>query len=147
MFNRVAKRLLVLSVVFSPVLALGATPEEAKALLNEAVALYQTDGKDKTFAEISNPDGKFVLGELYIFVFDSDGMIVAHGADPSMIGTSTMDEPDENGKFYAREIMQVGESGGSVDYVWLNPATGTVQPKTSYIMLVDEFRFGCGVYN
>ena len=147
MFNRVAKSLLVLSVVLSPVLALAATPEEAKALLNEAVALYETDGKDKAFAEISNPDGKFVLGELYIFVFDRDGMIVAHGGDPSMVGTSTMDEPDENGKFYAREIMQVGESGGSVDYVWLNPATGTVQPKTSYIMLVDEFRFGCGVYN
>ena len=147
MFNRVAKKLLVLSVVFSPMLALAATPEEAKALLNEAVALYETNGKDKTFTEISNPDGKFVRGELYIFVFDRDGMIVAHGGDPSMVGTSTMDEPDENGKFYAREILQVGESGGAVDYVWLNPATGTVQPKTSYIMLVDEFRFGCGVYN
>ena len=147
MFNRVTKRLLVLSVVFSPVLVFAATPEEAKALLNEAVALYETDGKDKTFAEISNPDGKFVRGELYIFVYDSDGLIVAHGADSGLIGTSTLDEPDVNGKFYAREIMQVGESGGSVDYVWLNPATGTVQPKTSFIMLVDGFRFGCGAYN
>ena len=146
MITRATKRLLVLSVVFSPVLTFAATPEEAKALLNEAVALYETDGKDKTFAEISNPDGKFVRGELYIFVFDSDGLIVAHGADSSLIGTSTLDEPDENGKFYAREIMQVGESGGSVDYVWLNPVTGTIQPKTSYIMLVDGFRFGCGVY-
>ena len=146
MLNSVAKKLLVLSVVFSPVLALAATPEEANALLNEAAALYEADGKDKTFAEITNPDGKFVMGELYIFVYDSDGMIVAHGGDPSLVGTSTMDEPDENGKFYAREIMQVSESGGSVDYVWMNPATGTVQPKTSYIMLVDDFRFGCGVY-
>ena len=82
MLNSVAKKLLVLSVVFSPVLALAATPEEANALLNEAAALYEADGKDKTFAEITNPDGKFVMGELYIFVYDSDGMIVAHGGDP-----------------------------------------------------------------
>ena len=146
MFNRIAKGLLVLTVVFSPVLAVAATPEEAKALLNEAVAFYQTNGKDETFAEINNPNGKFVRGELYIFVYDSDGIIAAHGADSSRIGTDTINEPDENGKFYSREIMQVGESGGSVDYVWLNPVTGAIQPKTSYIMLVDGFRFGCGVY-
>jgi len=145
-FNRVANGLLVLTVVFSPVLAVAATPEEAKALLTEAVAFYEANGKDKTFAEINDPNGKFVRGELYIFVYDSDGIIAAHGADSSLIGTSKMNEPDENGKFYAREIMQVGESGGSVDYVWLNPVTGTNQPKTSYIMLLDGFRFGCGVY-
>ncbi len=145
-FNRVAKGLLVLTVVFFPVLAVAATPEEAKALLNEAVAFYETNGEDKTFAEIDKRNGKFVRGELYIFVYDSDGVIVAHGADSSLIGTSKMNEPDENGKFYAREVMQVGKSGGSVDYVWLNPATGTIQPKTSYIILVDGYRFGCGVY-
>ena len=145
-FNRIANGLLVLSVVFSPVLAVAATPEEAKALLNEAVAFYETNGKEETFTEINNPNGKFVRGELYIFVYDSEAIIAAHGADSSLIGTSMMNEPDENGKFYAKEIMQVGESGGSVDYVWLNPVTGTIQPKTSYIMLVDGFRFGCGVY-
>jgi signal transduction histidine kinase len=146
MFNRAAKRLLVLTIVFSPVVAVAATSEEAKALLNEAVAFYETNGKDKTFAEINNRNGRFVRGELYIFVYDSDGIIAAHGADSSRIGTDTMNQQDENGKFFSREIMQVGEAGGSVDYVWLNPVTGTIQPKTSYIMLVDGFRFGCGVY-
>ena len=113
--------------------------------MQEAVAYYETNGKDQTFAEINNRNGKFVRGELYIFVYDSDGIIVAHGADSKRIGIATIDEPDENGKFYSREIMQVGDSGGAVDYVWLNPVTGTIQPKTSYIMLVDGFRFGCGV--
>jgi signal transduction histidine kinase len=57
-----------------------------------------------------------------------------------------MNLQDENGKFYGREIMQIGKSGGSVDYVWPNPLTGIVQPKTSYIILIDGFRFGCGIY-
>ena len=146
MFNRIANGLLVLSVVFSPVLAVAATPEEAKALLNEAVAFYETNGKEETFTEINNPNGKFVRGELYIFVYDSEAIIAAHGADSSRIGIDSTNQQDENGKFLGREIMQVGESGGWVDYVWLNPVTGTIQPKTSYIMLVDGFRFGCGVY-
>jgi cytochrome c len=144
--NKIAKGLLVLTVGFSSVLAVAATPEEAKALLNEAVAFYETNGKEETFTEIDNPNGKFVRGELYIFVYDSDGIVVAHGADSSRIGIDSTNQQDENGKFLGREIMQVGESGGWVDYVWLNPVTGTIQPKTSYIMLVDGYRFGCGVY-
>lgn len=146
MMNRFAKALLVLTILFSSVPAVAATPEEAKALLNEAVAFYKANGRDKTFAEINNPNGKFRRGELYIFVYDSDAVTVAHGADPSRIGIDRTNQQDENGKFFAREIMQVGESGGSVDYVWLNPVTGTIQPKTSYIKLVDGFRFGCGIY-
>ena len=146
MLIRVAKGLMVLTVFFSSVPAVAATPEEAQALLKEAVTFYETNGKDETFSEINNPNGKFRRGELYIFVYDSDGIIAAHGADTSRIGIDATNQQDENGKFFSREIMQIGESGGSVDYVWLNPATGTNRPKTSYIMLVDGFRFGCGVY-
>ena len=146
MINRFEKALLVLTVFFVPVLAVAATPEEAEALLNEAVAFYEANGKDATFEEINNPDGKFRRGELYIFVYDSDAVVVAHGADRGRVGIDRTNQQDENGKFFAREIMQVGESGGSVDYVWHNPVTGTIQPKTSYIKLVDGYRFGCGIY-
>jgi signal transduction histidine kinase len=145
--NRLTQALSVLTVVFSPVLAVGATPEEAKALLNEAAAFYEANGADETFEEINNPNGKFRRGELYIFVYDSDAVVVAHGADPGLVGNDVTNQQDENGKFFAREIMQVGESGGSVDYVWPNPVTGAIQPKTSYIKLVDGYRFACGIYN
>ena len=123
-----------------------ATPEAAKSLLNEAVSFYKANGKDKTFAEINNPNGLFTRGDLYIFAYDSSGKVAAHGADVSQVGRDIIIMQDDNGKFFGREIMQIGESGGAVDYVWLNPATGTVQPKTSFIILVDGFRFGCGVY-
>ena len=123
-----------------------ANSQEAKALLNEAVAFYKANGKDKAFAEIDNPNGKLRRGGLYIFVYDSNGRVAAHGADLNQIGRDVMKLQDENGKFFGREIMQIGKSGGSVDYVWPNPLTGTVQPKTSFIILVDGYRFGCGIY-
>jgi cytochrome c len=114
--------------------------------LNEAVEYYKANGKDKTFAEINNPKGELRRGELYIFVYDSSGRVAAHGADTKQIGVDVMNLQDENRKYFGREIMQIGESGGSVDYVWMNPLTGTEEPKTSFIVLLDGFRFGCGIY-
>jgi signal transduction histidine kinase len=143
---RIAQLILVLGICFAFSIAAAATPEEAKELLDEAVSFYHEHGKEKTFAEISNRDGKFRRGELYIFVYDGSGITVAHGGDPNIVGTNALDRQDANGKFFAREIMKISESGGSVDYVWMNHETGTVQPKTSYIVLVDEYRFGCGIY-
>ncbi len=127
-------------------LGTAATRQEAKTLLNEAVSFYKANGRDKAFMEINNPHGKFARGDLYIFVYSSDGVVAAHGADVSHVGTSISTLQDNNGKKFGLEIMQLGESGGAVDYVWLNPATGKVQPKTSFIIHVDGFRFGCGVY-
>ena len=122
------------------------TPEQAKALLSEAVSFYKANGRDKAFAEINNRRGKFVQGDLYIFVYASNGVIAAHGGDVTQVGTDISKRRDDKGKLFGREIMRVGEAGGSVDYVWQNPATGKVQPKTSFIIPFDGYRFGCGVY-
>ncbi|MFT5395535.1 MAG: cytochrome c [Gammaproteobacteria bacterium] len=146
MLNRISAAFLFFAFLSSSFAAIAATPEEAKILLSEAVAFYKANGKDKTFTEINNPNGKFSRGELYIFVYDSNGRTAAHGADSDHIGLDVMNLKDENGKYFGREMMQIGDSGGSVDYVWPNPLTGKVQKKTSYVILVDGFRFGCGIY-
>ena len=138
--------LLFFAFLFSSVAIMAATPEDAKQLLNEAFAFHKANGKDKTFTEINNPNGKFSRGELYIFVYDSNGLVVAHGDDFKNIGLDIMTSKDENGKYFGREIMKIGDSGGSVDYVWPNPLTGKIQKKTTYVILVDGFRYGCGIY-
>jgi cytochrome c len=146
MLTRFARHVLLLGLFFTPLLAAAATPQDAMALLDEAVAYYQANGKEATFAEINKPDGTLRRGGLYIFVYDGNGTVVAHGAYPTRVGKNRMEQQDANGKFFAKEIMKVQKSGESVDYVWLNPETGKVQPKTTYIYLVDEYRFGCGIY-
>jgi cytochrome c len=146
MSKLIGTALAVLLTAFGPSIAFAATPEDAKALLHEAITYYHEHGADQTFAEINNTHGRFRRGELYIFVYDGEANVVAHGVDPGRIGVNRIDQQDEDGKFFAREIMSLGEEGGSVDYVWENPETGKVQPKTSFIMRVDEYRFGCGIY-
>ena len=45
--------------------AQGATKDEAVAMVKKAVAAIKTEGADKAYAEISDPRGGFVDGDLY----------------------------------------------------------------------------------
>lgn len=55
-----------------------ATANDAKAWVKKAAEFYQAHGKDQALAEFSNPKGQFVKGDLYIFVLDLNGKMLAH---------------------------------------------------------------------
>ena len=59
---------------------------EAKAMLKKAVAFYKANGQEKAFAAFNDRKGQFVDQELYIFVLDMNGKILAHGVKPELIG-------------------------------------------------------------
>jgi signal transduction histidine kinase len=122
------------------------TPEEAKALVAEAIAFYQTNGKDKALEEFSKPRGSFVKGDLYIFVFNPDGTIIAHGGDPKLVGRDFTGVQDPDGKYFAREFTKIGPEGGWVDYRWMNYNTKQVEAKIAYLKRIDDVIIGCGAY-
>lgn len=126
------------------------TPEQAKALAEEALKFYEVNGKDKALAEFSNKTGKFVKGDLYIFVLDFTGMTLAHGANAKLIGQSIYDLKDADGKTFVHDMVDIAKTKGTgwVDYKWGNPETKKIEPKTSYIIRIkgtDSF-VGCGAY-
>jgi cytochrome c len=127
-------------------IAAASTPDQAKALVEEAVGFYKANGKDKSFAAFGDPKSKFTHNDLYIFVFDNKGTLVAHGANQKLVGKNLLDSQDPNGKYFAQDFMKVGKEGGWVDYIWPNPETRKLQAKSSYIIQIDDFRFGCGIY-
>lgn len=121
---------------------------EAKALVEKATSFYKANGKDKAFAEFSDPKGQFTKGELYIFVVDMKGLTVAHGGNARLVGKEMIELKDADGKFFMKEIVQTAKEKGSgwVDYKWANPTTKKVDAKTTYVQKVDDYAFGCGVY-
>jgi signal transduction histidine kinase len=123
-------------------------PEEAKKMVEEAIAYIKANGQQKAFAEISNPKGKFVDRDLYITVFDMNGTCLAHGALPELIGKNRLDTKDPDGKFFIKERIEAAKTKGSgwQDYKFLDPLTKKVEPKTFYFERYNDLVVGCGVY-
>ncbi len=121
--------------------------DEAKAMVKKTAAFLKTSGKEKTLAEISNPKGQFVKGELYIFAIDMNGITLAHGANPKLVGKNMLDLKDPDGKFFIKEFINTARKGnGWVDYKWTNPVSKKIEEKTSYIESAGDFLLAAGVY-
>lgn len=121
--------------------------DEAKGLVKKAVALIKEKGNEKAFAEINNPAGKFVKGELYVFVFDAKGIVLAHGATQKLVGKNMHDLKDSDGRFFVQDILKAGKPGGGwTEYNWSNPATKKIAAKTTYVEPAGDSIVGCGFY-
>ena len=86
------------------------TKDEAVA---KVVAAIKSEGPEKAYAEISNPSGKFVDRDLYIVVYGLDGVVLAHGANASRVGTNQIDDKYPDGKAFVRERVELAKESPS----------------------------------
>jgi signal transduction histidine kinase len=121
---------------------------EAKALLDRAVAYYTANGKDKAFAAFNNTKGKFVHSDLYIYVIDINGDILAHGGDAKLIGQHMINLKDADGKEFIKAIIDDTKlkNRESRDYKWTNPLTKKVEKKSTFFERVGDVIIICGYY-
>jgi signal transduction histidine kinase len=129
-------------------LGFAGTADQAKGMVDEGATFMQANGKEKALAEMNNPKGKFVKGELYIFVYDFSGTVLAQPFNPKLVGKNVMEVPDADGKFFRKEIIELAKSKGQgwVDYKYKNPASNKTEHKTAYIRKVNDVVLGCGTY-
>jgi signal transduction histidine kinase len=124
------------------------TTAEAEALVKKAIAQLKANGKDKAFGEISDPKGKFVSGDLYVFVYDISGKCVAHGGNAKMIGKDLIELKDADGKAFVKERVEIAKTKGSgwQNYKWNNPTTNKIEDKVAYVEKYEDVIVGCGAY-
>ena len=129
-------------------LSYAADRDDAKALVKRAAAYVKYQGKEKALAEISTSKGMFDKGELYVFAYDLDGVMLAHPKNPALIGQNLIAVPDAEGKLFRKEIVEKAKSKGSgwVDYIYLNPETKRQEHKSTYFQKVGDIIICCGVY-
>jgi len=140
--------LIVIGLFLLAVQSYAADREDAKALVQRASAYVKYQGREKAIAEISTPKGMFDKGELYVFAYDLQGVMLAHPKNPTLIGQNLIAVPDTEGKLFRKEIVERAKSQGSgwVDYVYLNPETNKQEHKTTYFQKVGDIILCCGVY-
>lgn len=124
-----------------------ADAQAAKALLEKALAYYQTNG-DKAFAAFSR-QGEFVDQDRYVFVVNTKGVLLASGGPSSaLIGRNVSEVlgPDLNKSF--KEALTVPEGSGiqQADYRWQNWNDGKVERKHVYYQRVGQRILAVGYY-
>jgi signal transduction histidine kinase len=117
----------------------GGTAEEAKAMLERAVAAIEADKTAALAAFTAGTDG-FRDHDLYVACNASDGTVTAHGADPAWVGRSIYEVIDVAGKKVGEEIQAVAakEEINTVEYLWPRPGGTEAVPKVSYVTKVAD---------
>jgi cytochrome c len=126
-----------------------ATLDDAKALGEKAAAYVKANGKEKGVAEIGNPKGQFVKGDMYVTLHDFKGVFLANPMNPKLAGQNHFELKDPSGKLFVQEMIEVAKKGtGWVTYSWTNPATKKVQPKKSWVQHVEgtDLYTLCGLF-
>lgn len=80
----------------------------------------------------------------YIFVYDQQGVNVAHGVNAALEGRNLYDFQDPNGVYLIRELIAAAKRGGDyVAYDW-KAVDGSVGPKLGYADLLSEWGWVIG---
>lgn len=125
------------------------TRDDVIAFVQKAVDYAEANGKEKALQEFMDKNGEFIKGELYIYAYDFNGTVIAHGGQPNLVGKNLIDMMDANGVPVIKDLIKIAQDGGGwLDYMWPNPVDDNqIEPKAGYVMKVDDTWFlGSGLY-
>ena len=138
--------ILVLSTTASVVAADFGTSEEAKAVLERAVAAVQED-KAKALDMFNNGEDAFKDRDLYVFCANaSNGIMTAHPYGNK--GKQLRDIEGKHGAPLGESIMQNATEGTikETTYWWPRPGTDKPLEKTSFYTKAGDQICGVGYY-
>lgn len=126
--------------------------------VNSAVAHMENVGAEVAFMDFNAPDPspEFVEKELYVFVLDikdianQNIIMIAHGADETLIGENVYNLQGKKGKYMVRDIVSVvgnSDQKGWSTYYWINPSNKEIREKHSYVVKTENYIVGTGFYD
>lgn len=103
---------------------------------------------DEVFSTLSYPAGRFVAGDLYLYAVSFDGVMMANGDRPGLIGTNVLNVKDTQGNFPNKEI--INKLKNSSDGVWVEYISKNATKRTYAEKLTDnkgkDYFVACGYY-
>ncbi len=85
----------------------------------------------------------------YFFVYDYNGVNIAHPRKPQLEGKNLFDFQDDDGKYLIRELIDKAKQGGGYTrYLWDKPSGGKSVEKLGYSIGLDKWQWmvGTGLY-
>ncbi len=119
--------------------------EYTRFLVRNAIDRYESDGIDATLAHYNTEES--IDGQWYVFIIDAEGTMIAHAANPDLVGMHVDDILGPNGyPAGAAVAASADEDGEWFSYDFPNPDTGGVETKHSWMVIHDGLTFGTGWY-
>lgn len=106
-------------------------------LVKSAIKFAENNSPKQLFETISNAFGPFVQGDIYLYAYDFDGNVVAHGESLELIGQNVMNMVSPSGRYRTRDLIDIAKSpAGNGWYTYVSRQGGA--PKKTYVeRLVD----------
>ena len=125
---------------------LKSTPSDyTKSFVRDAIGRYESDGLEATLAYYNTHES--IDGQWYTFIMDQEKVMLAHAANPDLVGRPVSAAVGPNGYPAGELVAAVADKDGAwFDYTFTNPATGVGETKHSWIVRHDELVFGSGWY-
>ena len=142
---------LVATVLGAPIAAGAETrpPAEAVAMVQRVAEKLRTDGPEATFkAVLDKSTPEYHDGDLYPFILDMNGVMMATGSRTQLVGMSLASVKDQDGRYLIQEMIAIARDPGSgwVEYKWPNPQTKRIEGKLTYIERVGDYVVAAGVW-
>ncbi len=105
-------------------------------------------GKEQALMDFNDQEGKFGLGDAYIFAYGFDGTTLALPYQPELIGSKRLGFEDSYGVNAIEWEIEVARAGGGFVYVtYTSPATGIESLKLCYVVPAGpDWLIGSGIY-
>jgi hypothetical protein len=124
------------------------SPKEAKAMVKRAIKQYQLEGKEKAFAAFNNIKGPYVDRDLFLGVYDMNGVVVAHGYNAlfKWVGSPGIGLKDARGKLFIKAAIDMmrDKKTGWDSYAYMHPVTKKIEDKVVYVERVGNLIFCVG---
>jgi uncharacterized protein len=122
--------------------------DEAIAMVQRVQEMYRKSGLEVTVKAIRAKDKAFFDRDLYAYIIDMNGVVLANGAVPAVQGKDISEFRDQNGKYLVKGEIEIckGPGHGWIDFRWLNPVTKVVEDKSAYLERLGPYCTGVGIY-
>ncbi|MCX5797599.1 MAG: cache domain-containing protein [Elusimicrobia bacterium] len=127
--------------------------KDVVALVEDAASLVEAKG-EAAFLEFKKAESRWRHGSLYVFVMDTDGLMVEH-PDPALEGKEQLGLMDLNGRPIFKGLMAAAadkrRDGGWFHYQWPEPGKSFPDWKSTFAKLAaapsgKSYLIACGAY-
>ncbi len=151
------KKLVMLSLAALAALAISAastqaseisTEDQVVAMVHRVQEKFKKDGLEATVAAVNDKStSEFHDRDLYAFIYDMQGICLANGSRPALVGKNLISLKDQDGKFLIQQMVAIaaGPGSGWLSYKWPSPVTNKIEDRSAYIEKMGDYFVGVGM--